>query len=90
MKKYSVALTKSARKEFNSLPSKIQSRVTDVLKLLEINPFSDLLQIKKLKGEEHLYRTRVGDYRVVYEIRRNLVCIVVIKIGHRKEIYRNL
>ena len=90
MSAYRVHLTKSARKEFDSLPSKAQNRVSDVLRLLEINPFSELLQVKKLKGEENLYRTRIGDYRMVYEIRKKEIQVVVIKIGHRKEVYRAL
>ena len=60
MSSYVVHLTKSARKEFDSLPSKAKERISDALKLLEINPYSELLQVKKLKGEENLYRTRIG------------------------------
>lgn len=87
---YRVHLTKSAQKEFKALPSKVKNRISDSLKLLEINPFSELLQIKKLKGEENLYRTRIGDYRILYEVRKKEIIVVVIKIGHRKEVYKNL
>ncbi len=85
---YRVYLTKSARKEFDALPSKFKDRVSDALGLLEINPYSELLQVKKLKGEENLYRTRIGDYRIVYEVQKREVQVIVIKIGHRKEVYR--
>jgi len=37
-----------------------------------------------------LYRTRIGDYRVVYEVRRREIQVIVIKIGHRKEFYSSL
>ncbi len=90
MSNYSVHLTKSARKEFDSLPSKVKDIISDALKLLKINPYSELLQVKKLKGEENLYRTRVGDYRIVYEVRKKEIQVIVIKIGHRKEVYRRL
>lgn len=90
MNTYRVYLTKSARKEYDSLPTKIKNRVADVLELLAINPFSDLLQLKKIKGEERLYRTRVSDYRVVYEVQKKQVQVIVIKIGHRKDVYNRL
>lgn len=90
MSGYRVCLTRSARKEFDSLPSKVKDRVSDALRLLEINPYSELLQVKKLKGEENLYRTRIGDYRIVYEVRKKEIQVIVIKIGHRKEVYRSL
>lgn len=70
------------------MPSKFKDRVSDALGLLEINPYSELLQVKKLKGEENLYRTRIGDYRIVYEVQKREVQVIVIKIGHRKEVYR--
>jgi mRNA interferase RelE/StbE len=88
MTRYRLYLTKSARKEFDSLSAKIKDRVTDALKLLEHNPFSELLQIKKLKGEERLYRARIGDYRIVYAVEKRQIQVIVIKIGHRKEVYR--
>jgi mRNA interferase RelE/StbE len=44
--------------------------------------------VKKLAAEENLYRIRVGDYRVVYQIRDKELIVLVVKIGHRREIYR--
>lgn len=87
---YSVSLTKSARKELDKLSERVQERIADLLKMLAINPFSELLQVKKLKGERDLYRARVGDYRVVYCVINSEVHVVVIKIGHRKDVYREL
>lgn len=42
----------------------------------------------KLAGEEALYRVRVGDYRILYQIHDRALLVVVIEIGHRREIYR--
>ena len=42
----------------------------------------------KLAGEEALYRVRVGDYRILYQVRDRALLVVVIEIGHRREIYR--
>ncbi len=85
---YRVEFTKSAKKEFEDLSSEVQLKVLEALGLLSQNPFSELLQIKKLKGAQSLYRIRIGDYRLVYEVRGNVLVIVVIKIGHRKDVYR--
>jgi mRNA interferase RelE/StbE len=43
---------------------------------------------KKLTGNTDYYRMRVGDYRVLYEVRDRDVLVLVIKIGHRREVYR--
>jgi mRNA interferase RelE/StbE len=57
------------------------------LTFLSQNPFSEVLQVKKLRGEENLYRIRLGDYRLVYEVRRKEILVLVIKIGHRSDVY---
>lgn len=88
MASYSVEFVKSAKKEFDRLSVKMKTTTAEALKLLSQNPFSELLKIKKLKGGEHLYRIRLGDYRVVYEIRQERLVVLVIKIGHRSEVYR--
>lgn len=88
MAEFSIEFVKSARKDFEKLPSKIRERVTEALKLLSLNPYSELLKVKKLKNAEDLFRIRLGDYRVLYEIRNETLIVIVIKIGHRREIYR--
>lgn len=87
---YRVEFTKSARKEFSDLPNKMQDKVVEALTFLAENPFSDLLRIKRLKGAPSLYRIRIGDWRVVYEVRSDTLVVVIIKIWHRKEVYRKL
>jgi mRNA interferase RelE/StbE len=42
----------------------------------------------KLQGGNELYRVRVGDYRIIYEIRDTILVVLVVEIGHRREIYR--
>ncbi len=90
MPRYRVEFAKSARKEFDRLPSRVQDRMLEALAVLSENPYSELLRIKKLRGADALYRIRIGDYRVVYEVRRDRLVVIVIKIGHRGEVYRNL
>ena len=43
----------------------------------------------KMKGDADIYRVRVGDYRVIYEIRDAILLVVVVKIGDRRDIYRD-
>ena len=44
----------------------------------------------KLKGTDALYRVRVGEYRIVYEVQDDVVVIVIVRAGHRREVYRGL
>ena len=90
MPKFAVELSKSAQKEFQGLPDRIRNKIVDALTLIAANPFTELLPIKKLRGADSLYRIRLGDYRVVYELRREVLVVLVIKIGHRSEVYRGL
>ena len=86
--RYQVKFTKSARKEFQRLPKRIQGRVVEALSFLAGNPYSELLQIKKLRGVDELYRIRIGDYRLVYTVEAKELIVILVKIGHRQEVYR--
>ncbi len=44
--------------------------------------------VKKLAGSDDLYRVRVGDYRIIYQIRDATVLVVIIRVGHRGDVYR--
>lgn len=86
-KPYTVVFKKSAVKELQTLPKKIQQKVLDAIQLLSLNPYTELLQIKKLKGADKLYRVRIQDYRIIYLIENQIIKITIIKIGHRKSAY---
>ena len=88
MATYAIEFVKSARKEFERLPIKTRVKTAEALSLLAQNPYSELLKVKKLKGADDLYRIRLGEYRLVYEIRNERLIVIVIKIGHRREVYR--
>lgn len=90
MAAYQIEFTRSAEKEFDRVPARMQLNAVEALQLLAQNPHSELLKIKKLKGAEDLFRIRLGDYRIVYEVRNAQLIILVIKIGHRSKIYRGL
>lgn len=86
-KAYEIVFKKSAAKELQALPQKVQQKILDAVQLLSLNPYTELLQIKKMKGADSLYRVRIQDYRVIYVIENRLIKVTIVKIGHRKEVY---
>lgn len=83
--KYQVILPKSVQKELNRLSDDMAKRILTRLAGLETNPRP--ADVKKLKGRD-AWRIRVGDYRVIYEIHDRILQIIVITVGHRREVYR--
>ena len=83
--KYQVIILKSVRKELDRLPDDVASRILARLAGLETNPRP--ADVKKLKGRD-AWRIRVGNYRVIYEIHDRVLQVIVITVGHRREIYR--
>ncbi len=83
--RYQVILPKSVQKELDRLPDDMAGRILARLAGLETNPRP--ADVKKLKGRD-AWRIRVGDYRVIYEIHDRVLQILVITVGHRREIYR--
>jgi len=82
---YEVILPKSVQKELDRLPAKIADRVLARLASLESDPRP--ADVKKLKGRP-AWRIRIGDYRAIYEIHDQSRQIIIVTIGHRREIYR--
>lgn len=84
MAKFKIVFKKSAIKEINKLPSVYLKKILYRIKSLATNPRP--IGYTKLTNKE-LFRFRVGKYRILYEIRDNLLTIVVVKAGHRKDVY---
>lgn len=83
---YTVELSDHAKRDLAALSPDIQIRIVKALRKLEGNPRPS--GIKQLKGDGSAYRLRVGDYRALYEIHEQRLLVLVIKIGHRREVYR--
>jgi Cytotoxic translational repressor of toxin-antitoxin stability system len=83
---YSVLFAPPAERQFKALAEPIQKRITRRLRTLKENPRPQ--GVKKLAGEDDLYRLREGDYRIIYAIRDKELIVLVVKIGDRKEVYR--
>jgi mRNA interferase RelE/StbE len=83
---YSILLAPPAERQLTSLTDSVQKRIVKRLKSLRENPRPQ--GVKKLAGEEDLYRIREGTYRIIYTIQDKELIVLVVKIGDRKEVYR--
>ena len=80
-----ILLSRSTRKELDRLNDALVLRINKKLTQLSNNPYGQNSQ--KLEGGKG-YRIRIGDYRVVYLVNKESQIILIIKIGHRKDVYR--
>jgi mRNA interferase RelE/StbE len=85
---YKIELKPSAIRSLTKIPKDDQRTIRIRIDALANTPFPP--NVKKLEGEENLYRVRAGDYRIIYQARKKILLIVVLAIGHRKEVYRGL
>jgi mRNA interferase RelE/StbE len=86
--RYRIEFIRSAAKVLKKLPKQDRKRIRD-----KIDSFADNLPAPattKMKGDNPFHRVRVGDYRIIYEIHEYTLVILVLKIGHRREIYKRL
>ena len=81
---YEIIFSNKAKKQLLKLEKNIQKKIIIVLERIRIRPEA---YITKLVGDPG-YKLRVGDYRIIMDIDNNNLLILVIKVGHRKEIYK--
>jgi len=82
---YGVIFTETSKKQLKKLEKIIQIRIIKVLERIRIRPES---YITNLVGDPG-YKLRIGNYRIILDIEKDKLLILVIKIGHRKNIYKN-
>ncbi len=85
MGKFDIEFRKSVEKELKAIAKKDQIRILRRIGELSSDPRPT--SCKKLSGQER-YRMRQGSYRVLYEIHDDRLVIVIVKIGHRRDIYK--
>ncbi|MCK4626743.1 MAG: type II toxin-antitoxin system RelE/ParE family toxin [Phycisphaerae bacterium] len=83
---YDVQIRPAAWRQLKRLPKALQRRILDRLELLAKNPRP--VGSAKLTGSECTYRIRIGDYRVIYDVLDRAVVVLVLKIAHRRDVYR--
>jgi len=89
MSKYEIEFSKKARKSFKKLPQNIQSVILQKIDKLIFFDY-DMQNIKKLKGQyKELYRLRVGDYRILFQVKNQKLIIIIIDILPRSRSYSN-
>jgi len=87
MRKYSIRISQSAEKSLKTIPKNDQKRIAHAIITLANNPFP--VGARKLSGLDDTYRIRVRHYRMIYSVDQRIVTIIILKIGHRKEVYRH-
>ena len=85
---YTVESKPAAARALKKLAKGPQKRIAARIDQLADNPRPP--GVEKLSGEQDYYRVRVGDYRIVYEVKENVLLVLVIRIGHRREIYQRV
>ena len=85
MARYEILFRRSVLKDLGRLPKKDVKRIVSVIRSLADKPRPE--KAKKLAGQER-YRIRHGNYRILYSIQDQVCCIWIVKVAHRKDVYR--
>ena len=83
---YRIELAASAKKTLDRLPKEIQQRFAAAIDRLAETPTPS--GVTKMTGGTDLYRIRVGDYWIIYHVGDERLLMLVVRIGHRREVYR--
>jgi mRNA interferase RelE/StbE len=86
--KFALVIEPKPRKALEKLDQRSQTRIFSAMKLLTANPRPS--KAIQMVGFENFWRIRVGDFRVIYTVRDQELVILVVSIGHRRDVYRKL
>ena len=86
MARHEVEISRSAERQLRSLPRTDQVRIVRVMQALADDPIPR--GARKLSGFDDVFRVRTGRYRILYSVSRRTVVIVVLKVGHRRDVHR--
>jgi mRNA interferase RelE/StbE len=85
---YRIEVKRSAAKVLRKMPKADQKRIAEKIDSLAENPPDP--DTTKMKGNNPFHKIRVGDYRIIYEIQEKIFVILIVKIGHRKDVYKRM
>jgi mRNA interferase RelE/StbE len=88
MECYRIVWKNSAKKELRNIEKKEIIKILNEIEKLSLNPYPN--NHKKLLGTEYTFRIRIGNYRVVYSVIDKELLVEVIRVRHRREVYKNL
>ena len=83
---YEVQILPKAARQIKALSVEVRQDILIAIQSLASEPRP--IGVKKLSGEKDIYRVRVGNYRVLYRIVDKVLVVVVVSVGHRREVYR--
>ncbi len=86
MRSYEVEISRTAERQLRQLPTQDQLRIARAIVALGQEPFPR--GVRKLTGYDDVYRLRVGRYRVLSSVEESRLVIIILKVGHRKDVYR--
>jgi mRNA interferase RelE/StbE len=87
MAQYKIEVSATAERQLKKLPREDAVQIFKMISLLAHDPRPN--NCKKMRGFDSICRLRIGDYRVIYEIDSDHILVIILKIGHRKDIYRH-
>ena len=85
---FEIRLSPSAERDLRGLPRQVQVRIARAIDRLAASPRLRGAKLLVGPGPPRIWRVRVGDYRILYEIRDDQLIVLVIAVGHRRDIYR--
>lgn len=85
---YKIVFTVSAANQLKKLGKSIQRLIIEKIKKLDIRQQNN--NIKKLSGIPDLYRLRMGNYRVIYQVRHKELIVLILKVGNRGDVYKGI
>jgi mRNA interferase RelE/StbE len=83
---YTIQFKPVALRQLEKLPRETQRRLSIKIEALREDPFP--VGCKKMAAIPDAWRIRAGDYRVVYQVHRGVLLILILTVGHRKDVYR--
>ncbi|MFJ5840909.1 type II toxin-antitoxin system RelE/ParE family toxin [Streptomyces shenzhenensis] len=88
--KHAFRFTAAAQRQLRAISRPDAMRILTALTALGDDPYREDADVEKLTGPSGLYRLRVGSYKVAYQINDGELVILVVKVGDRRNVYRNL
>ncbi len=86
MARLRIEISRTAERQLKKLPGVDQARVVRTIRALATDPFPK--GSRKLSGYDDVFRVRTGRYRLLYSVAKSKLIVVVLKVGHRKNVYR--
>ncbi|SEQ57621.1 type II toxin-antitoxin system RelE family toxin [Streptomyces radiopugnans] len=87
--KYAFRFTTAAQRQLRAISRPDAMRILTALTALGDDPYREDADVKKLAGPSGLYRLRVGSYRIAYQVDEGELVVLVVKVGNRRDVYRN-